>query len=70
MAGLVHGRQGIRRFLKVIVSRSNCIFENLAFEEWLFRNHNVAADGELVLLWRYFFFFDCIAVTGNSERTF
>ncbi|VDD91129.1 unnamed protein product [Enterobius vermicularis] len=51
MAGLVHGRQGIRRFLKVIVSRSNCIFENLAFEEWLFRNHNVAADGELVLLW-------------------
>ncbi|MFH4973947.1 hypothetical protein AB6A40_000656 [Gnathostoma spinigerum] len=39
------------RFGKVFISRSQCIFENLAFEEWLLRNHNCSKNGEVMLLW-------------------
>lgn len=35
------------------ISRSTCIYENLAFEEWLFRHHNLAEMGEMMLIWRY-----------------
>uniref|UniRef100_A0A0N5ADH5 BPL/LPL catalytic domain-containing protein n=1 Tax=Syphacia muris TaxID=451379 RepID=A0A0N5ADH5_9BILA len=37
--------------LHVFVSKCRCIFANLAFEEWLFRNHDIRNDGEAVLLW-------------------
>ncbi|CAI5439110.1 unnamed protein product [Caenorhabditis angaria] len=35
----------------VIKSTSKNIFENLAFEEYLFRTHNVEKSGELLLIW-------------------
>lgn len=36
----------------VYVSQSKCIYENLAFEEWLLRNFNIERNGEVLLLWR------------------
>uniref|UniRef100_A0A914VV78 BPL/LPL catalytic domain-containing protein n=1 Tax=Plectus sambesii TaxID=2011161 RepID=A0A914VV78_9BILA len=41
----------LARVATVYLSRSTCIFENLAFEEWLFRNHDLAAKGEALLVW-------------------
>ena len=38
--------------LQIYLSRSTCIYQNLAFEEWLFRNYDLSAKGELALLWR------------------
>ncbi|CAB3410640.1 unnamed protein product [Caenorhabditis bovis] len=39
------------KFATVYKSLSKCIFENLAFEEYLFRNHDVNKNGELLLFW-------------------
>lgn len=39
------------KFAKVLKSTSNCIYENLAFEEHIFRTHNVEKQGELLLMW-------------------
>ncbi|CAL2030095.1 unnamed protein product [Caenorhabditis brenneri] len=36
---------------KVLKSTSNCIFENLAFEEHIFRTHSVEKSGEVLLMW-------------------
>ncbi|KAI6191960.1 BPL/LPL catalytic domain-containing protein [Aphelenchoides bicaudatus] len=36
---------------RIYLSKSTCIYENLAFEEWLFRNHNLNQDGEALLIW-------------------
>ncbi|CAI2309246.1 unnamed protein product [Caenorhabditis sp. 36 PRJEB53466] len=35
----------------ILKSTSNCIFENLAFEEHIFRTHNVGTNGEVLLMW-------------------
>jgi len=35
----------------IYLSKSTCIYENLAFEEWLFRNHNLDKCGEAMLIW-------------------
>jgi len=35
----------------IYLSKSLCIFENLAYEEWLFHNHSLAEKGEALLLW-------------------
>lgn len=37
----------------VYLSKSRCVYENLAFEEWLFRKHDFGKSGEALLLWRY-----------------
>lgn len=47
----------ITRYAKVFISRSQNIFENLAFEEWLLRNSKPDEQGESMLLWRYACFF-------------
>ncbi|KAF1769599.1 hypothetical protein GCK72_001416 [Caenorhabditis remanei] len=39
------------KLAKVLKSTSNCIFENLAFEEHIFRSHNVEKNGEVLLIW-------------------
>lgn len=36
---------------KVLKSTSNCVFENLAFEEHIFRTHKVEKNGEVLLMW-------------------
>ncbi|UMM10285.1 hypothetical protein L5515_000129 [Caenorhabditis briggsae] len=36
---------------KILKSTSTCIFENLAFEEHIFRTHNVERSGEVLLMW-------------------
>lgn len=44
---------GLRsRFCTIYISKSTCIFQNLALEEWLFRQHDLKAGGEALLLWR------------------
>ncbi|KAE9551395.1 hypothetical protein FO519_005403 [Halicephalobus sp. NKZ332] len=35
----------------VYISKLKGIYENLAIEEWLFRNHNLETEGDLLLLW-------------------
>ncbi|PIC53499.1 hypothetical protein B9Z55_000318 [Caenorhabditis nigoni] len=35
----------------ILKSTSTCIFENLAFEEHIFRTHNVERSGEVLLMW-------------------
>ncbi|KAI6226426.1 Lipoyltransferase 1, mitochondrial [Aphelenchoides fujianensis] len=37
--------------LRIFNSRSTCIFRNLAFEEWLFRRHDLNRWEEAVLMW-------------------
>ncbi|KAI6209683.1 Lipoyltransferase 1, mitochondrial [Aphelenchoides besseyi] len=37
--------------IKVFVSQSSCIFQNLAFEEWLFRHHDLDRFAQAILLW-------------------
>lgn len=41
-----------RRIGTLYLSSSRSIYENLAFEEWVFRNHDLAHKGEAVLMWR------------------
>ncbi|KAL3120825.1 hypothetical protein niasHT_008117 [Heterodera trifolii] len=42
----------ISNLLTVFISSSRCIYENLALEEWLFRNNGVKEDGDSLLIWR------------------
>lgn len=46
------GNKWMVRRLQIIYSLSKSIFENLAFEEWLFRNHRIDKHGEALLFWR------------------
>ncbi|VDM28190.1 unnamed protein product [Toxocara canis] len=39
------------RRAKIFYSLSKSIFENLAFEEWLFRNHCIDRFGDAILFW-------------------
>ena len=39
------------KLLKVFLSSSKCIYENLTLEEWIFRNHNFAKE-DILLIWR------------------
>jgi hypothetical protein len=39
--------------LTIYTSHSKCIYENLAFEEWIFRKHDFEGKGDVVLLWRF-----------------
>lgn len=39
------------RIATVLKSTSRCIFENLAFEEHIFRTHKVERSGEVLLMW-------------------
>uniref|UniRef100_A0A1I7Y9E1 BPL/LPL catalytic domain-containing protein n=1 Tax=Steinernema glaseri TaxID=37863 RepID=A0A1I7Y9E1_9BILA len=41
----------LARLGTVYVSRNRSIFANLAFEEWVFRHHNLEKDGDALLLW-------------------
>lgn len=36
----------------IYISRSACIYRNLAFEEYLLRNTKVEQDGDVILFWR------------------
>ncbi|VIO89320.1 lipoate-protein ligase, mitochondrial precursor, putative [Brugia malayi] len=41
----------LKQNAKVFISRSQNIFENLAFEEWLLRNHKADGQSESMLIW-------------------
>ena len=41
-----------KAFGRVYVSLSECIFANLAFEEHIFRNHDVEKHGDVMMIWR------------------
>uniref|UniRef100_A0A915C158 BPL/LPL catalytic domain-containing protein n=1 Tax=Parascaris univalens TaxID=6257 RepID=A0A915C158_PARUN len=45
------GNTWMVRRLRIIYSLSKSIFENLAFEEWLFKNHRIDRYGEVLLFW-------------------
>lgn len=45
----------LKQNAKIFISRSQNIFENLAFEEWLLRNHGPDNASESMLIWRYHF---------------
>lgn len=38
---------------RVYLSSSRCIYENLAFEEFLFRKYDIEKDGDVMFIWRY-----------------
>jgi hypothetical protein len=44
----------LEKTLKIFKSTSQCIFENLALEEWIFRNQNISKDGDALIIWRFF----------------
>ncbi|KAI1702643.1 putative lipoate-protein ligase A [Ditylenchus destructor] len=43
--------KALSRLGTIYLSKSRCIYENLAFEEWVFRNHSLEKSGEAMLLW-------------------
>lgn len=45
-----------KKVLTVYLSQTNCIYENLAIEECIFRNHNLSKNGNALLLWRFFIY--------------
>ncbi|CAI4228704.1 unnamed protein product [Auanema sp. JU1783] len=41
----------LKRLAKIYISHSKCIYQNLAFEEFLFRKHDLTKEGDAMIVW-------------------
>lgn len=46
----------------IYLSKAKCIYKNLAFEEYIFRNHNLSGNGDALFLWRFLINFNFFVV--------